>query len=866
MQPSLSFRRAIALFFALMLVACGNGTSEAGEATFEVDHTLKPVIDAIQFIDGFGTRPVGCIADDSGNQASFVEDEVIVTVDDRDALDQIAGRLNGTILFEVDPNESGLLEERSPIFALLRVDAPEATPEEVSALSAGRADGAGHLRLCSQRALNTLAAIARETLEEGSTLGANFLLTPDEMSSRETAEATSADGSPAFGRGFSSNAFELPYMDRAEEDDDDWVQDIGTAEAARMVHEVAGDATGRNRVDMMIIDGGFLRNGDFPGADIIPAGSFGQANAAGCGGGPCPWHGTTVASAALGRFDDGRAGAGPAGPVVLDEVSGEESSFVNPIFVQTPQMNFWDIIEFVVLRVPELALRFPDIANISASGDVPAGACLLGACHVLDEFGGFIRRAGILVFASAGNDAVDVDAERCGAARVVCFERAYRIPCEMPGVVCVGGLANDRNLRAEQRRSDGTIRGSAWGSKQHSGDDGSVDIYAPYGMWLVDTTSGVDATGVTSDRAKWTQGTSFSSPFTAGVAALIKAANPRLGANELWEVLRDTAHSNGPGASVNRWVNAFAAVTRALGGAVPMADIRQPLDGQRFSLGSSVRLNCDVDDADGADDVTVSWSSNVDGPIGALSSFTSYPRLSEGVHEITCTVSDGRFSVSDTVEISVGNDAPIVEIITPVTGDELHAGVAIWAHARVGDVNGNFDEVYWQIFNSADLPTGWTAEGSDVTIPHDHLGPGRYTLVATGYDTEGERTQDRLTLNVQPAFADNPPSVERLLVHPLTASELDTTESLFVGDLDEHRLVRITAYARDDHDPASALRYHWRIVGPDGVLEMESSSPYLVHDFPYGSTEVTVVVYDSRGPADGGSRPRSVTISVTTLI
>jgi serine protease len=878
MNKSLSFRSAIAFFLALSLTACGTGASEVGEATFEIDPTLSPVTDAIDFIEGSGTRPVGCMADDAGNHADFVEDEVIVTVDDSTELDEIAARLNGDVLFEVDPNQSGLLEERSPIFALLRVDAPEATPEEVAALAVGRADGAGHLRFCSQRALNTLAAIARESFEEGTRLGANFLLSPDEMSGRDTSEASTTVLSPPFGRGFSNNAFELPYMDRATEDDDDWVQDIGTAEAARMVHQVVGEATGRNRVDLMIIDGGFLPD-DFPEADIIPAGTFGQINPPNIcsNGAECPWHGTNVASAALGRFNDSRGGAGPAGPVV-DADSGEETSFVNPIFVQTPRMNFWDIIEFVVLRVPEIYTRFPDIANISASADVPAGACLLGACHILDEFGELLRRSGILVFASAGNDAADVDAERCGSLRVVCFERAYRIPCEMPGVICVGGLANDRNMRAEQR-SGASVTGSAWGSKQQSGDDGSVDIYAPYGMWLQETPARGAAPVVTSNRAKWTQGTSFSSPFTAGVAALVKAANPRLGANEIWEVLRDSAHTKGPGASINRWVNAFGAVKRALGGAVPLADILQPTDGSRFSLGTSVPLRCDVDDADGMDGVTVTWSSDLDGAVGAASSSTGASRLREGVHQITCTASDGRFAVSDTVEISVENDAPTVEITSPVAGTELYAGNAIWARARVGDVNGNFEEVYWQLFTSTDLPTGWTGTGAEVTIPRARLAPGRYTLVATGYDTEGARNQDRVTLNIRPALSDNPPSIDNVVVTPLTTNEYDSGDSLFTvscpvdmngdGRVDHQdlcRQVRITVYASDDHDPTDALRYEWTVRGPHGDFEIETSDPSFVDYYPLGNTEVSVVVYDTRGEAEGSSNPQSVTIKVTTFI
>jgi serine protease len=408
-STSLSYTRLLALFFALLLAACGSGgTGAGGDApTFAVDPTLEPHVSEIEFIDEPGIRRVGCIVDEDGRQADFVEDEVIVSVEDREELSEIAERLNGTVLFEVDPNAPGLLEDRAPVFALLRVDAPETSDEELAELSIGRAEGAGHLRLCSRRARNTLAAIARESAEEGTLVAANFLLRSDEMGNRLASESgATTGGGPAFGAGYSSNAFDLPYMNRGSE------QDIGTAEAARMVHEVVGTATGRNRVDLMIIDGGFLRLDDYPDAEIIPRGRFSRANPMNScsGGGDCPWHGTNVASAALGTFNDGVGAAGPAGPAQLDD-SEDETSFVNPIFVQTPRPNFWDILEFVFRRVPEVFARYPDIANLSFSADVPAGACLLGACTALDELGRWIERAGILVFASAGNDGADVDSE-----------------------------------------------------------------------------------------------------------------------------------------------------------------------------------------------------------------------------------------------------------------------------------------------------------------------------------------------------------------------------------------------------------------------------------------------------------------------
>ncbi len=167
---SLSFTQVIALFFSLLLAACGNGRAQGPTVRHPPSKstpTLQPAIDEIQFIDGAGSRPVGCIVDEDGNHADFVEDEVIVAVEVSEDIPEIAARLHGTVLFEVDPNATGLLAERSPIFALLRVDAPETSPEELAALAVGHGDGAGHLRLCSQRSLNTLAAIARESFDEG---------------------------------------------------------------------------------------------------------------------------------------------------------------------------------------------------------------------------------------------------------------------------------------------------------------------------------------------------------------------------------------------------------------------------------------------------------------------------------------------------------------------------------------------------------------------------------------------------------------------------------------------------------------------------------------------------------------------------
>ncbi len=630
MKRNLSFfdARALALLLGVSLAACGNG-GKSSDPTFDVDTAVEPNVPVITFVDESGERPVAAIADDRGRQIDFVEDEVILTIDDRDALPGIVDRLHGTVLKEIDPTVHGA-PEGTPLFVLVRIDPREADPEELRELILGsEGDNARQHRVSSQKGLDALTAMARESVEEGTQLGANFLFTYDGLSDRETAEASVGSGA-----GYSPNAFELPYMNRGS------AQDIGAAEAARMVRDAGRVPSEGNKVDFLIMDGGFLNLPDFPDAEMIPRGRFSRPNPYSCAtGADCFWHGTNVASAALGIFDDGIGAAGPA------------SEVVRPIFVQSPNPNLWDYLEHIFDTIPTALGHFPDIVNISASGDIPAGLCLVGVCHAVDVIGASVRAAGILVFASAGNDSQDVDAEDCFIA---CWEEAYRVPCEAPGVICVGGLAHDANTKA---------LGSAHGGKQRE-SSGSVDIYAPFSIFVHDTPTNTSITPPSTNAVR-VAGTSFSSPFAAAIGALIKAANPSLGAQGIWEVMRDTAHRSDK-YNMHRWVDAFSAVHRALGDAAPpYVRILQPTGDRGFSFGgAAVPLNCDVDDPDGMDDVEVTWSSNVDGVV-ANRGFSSTTRLSEGEHTLTCTASDGTFAITRSVSISIGNDAPTVSITNP---------------------------------------------------------------------------------------------------------------------------------------------------------------------------------------------------------
>ena len=84
-----------------------------------------------------------------------------------------------------------------------------------------------------------------------------------------------------------------------------------------------------------------------------------------------------------------------------------------------------------------------------------------------------------------------------------------------------------------------------------------VDIFGPYSMSL-----GADPNSPSPSTYVPQQGTSISSPFVAGVAALIWAANPNLTGPEVFALMKK--YASGPLLQMQRRVRAFGAVREAL--------------------------------------------------------------------------------------------------------------------------------------------------------------------------------------------------------------------------------------------------------------------------------------------------------------
>lgn len=611
---------------------------------FKVDARLVPAESVPDARDGTARR-LAAVVDDLGNRGVFIEDELIVVTDDPKALNGVVDRWHGEVIDTIDPARNDIAG-MSPQY-LVRVDPSGADtaelPEMLARLNPTR--DIEH-RVSSDRAIQLLTVAATEATK-GLTVGINWLASGADIPRGTTQESDTGPVGFNTGPAYWGNAFDWFYLR------DGGTLDIGVTQAWSVLAQ-----TGRldERVSIAVLDGGFApdTNGDFPAGwralSALPfTAATGSPNPSSCSGGTaCPWHGTAVANAAAGAVDNRAGAAGPAGPVAQMVLVHESADMFNGSVA--------------------LGLAYgagARIANMSWSGEVPA--TLSFTALPFDLVTREYRNLGMLLFAAAGNDHINVDDTDCFILRDLCWEETWVFPCENGGVICIGGIDTSASTR-----SSGDPRSRAPGSSYGAAD---VDLFAPYTVLV-----GPDPT--TGPGARAENGTSFASPFAAGVAALVWAAQPTLSADAVESILISTAHTS-PDLQVRRYVDAGAAVAEA---ATRTIRIVAPTDGQVVSLGRSIELNADVYE-DGHGPAVVRWTSG-SRELGSPELRTSSSDFGVGSQSIVVTASwaDGT-SVSDRVTINVRNDPPTVEILNPTTGTFIEQSQLVRWSARTFDPN-----------------------------------------------------------------------------------------------------------------------------------------------------------------------------------
>ena len=215
-----------------------------------------------------------------------------------------------------------------------------------------------------------------------------------------------------------------------------------------------------------------------------------------------PVHGTHVAGiiAAVGGNGVGVHGVAPSGvrllPIkVFDDAGGDTSA--DEVSAQDAVVSALHWIAGRPVDGPPTRSSPVQIANLSLGS---AGS--YAQIPALDDAVRVARRAGVLVLAASGNEG--------GSAGVIS-------PANGPCAVAIGSVDEDLGL---SRFSN------------YDADARSVDLVGPGGQSDGEPVTGVLST-IPDDTYGYLQGTSMSTPFAAGVAALLASRNPDWTAEDL---------------------------------------------------------------------------------------------------------------------------------------------------------------------------------------------------------------------------------------------------------------------------------------------------------------------------------------------
>jgi hypothetical protein len=777
--------------------------SEPGTFRYTVDPSVVPAVASIEGPDG--PRPVAAAADDEGTVTSFVANEIIVATEERSIVDDILGQHGGTIISETRLSDYGI---DGPTTYIIRVDV--ATADLAGFGADMESIGSGGEITFSDNEAAGLVAIAAAGAAAGLPVGINVVgagvSIPD-----STAEAPNDDGDPR-------DAYRWNTLRRGT------VIDIGVPEAWSLLHHV-----GRldNRVAIAILDSGFDPDEDFAPWDSWSAwatDAIGTENSGSCGDHECPWHGTGVASVALAVPDNNYGSAGTGGPVG------------DPIFIRTTYD--WGTAVRAAAHAYSMGAR---IINMSFGADV--NWILAPLVWPVEPTFVALRDLGAVFIAAAGNDGLNVDTRRAIGNK----EKTYHFPCEGPGIICVGGLEGPNS---EYAHSNSNYRGT--------GDvGGTVDIYAPFC-----NVAGPDPEH--PGNVIWTVcGTSSASPYVAGVAALVLAADPSLSSQEVWEILRDTANLSETGGT--RRVNAHGAVLEAIGTFL-IVEIIEPTDGSssnRTSVGLVANLTV-ISPPGETLPVDIVWRSSEDGQLQARTvdvtlgdddgihverlSFTYTPSQQE--HTFTFTATAGDQSASDSISYGFLNDPPDVTVEALGTG-EVCFGETVTFDGTAFDPQqptGAYLDFEWSSNLDGVLSTFSAGNSSDFSTSNLSVGKHKITLEVT--DTAGSVGRESVALRV---LAPTDPKCSNLAPSAVILKPSRDTTVLTEGvdSIGPYVDLFVLAEVSDAEDSLADLRIEWRsAVESSAVLATGIEAKIRLHITDGSCSQIhhlELIVIDTEG-------------------
>lgn len=539
------------------LAASNNPATARDDAlpSFRVDTRLRP--DPPELDPAHGVqRPLVVVRDEDGVIERFVVDQIILYPSRVRSLAEFQALFGGQVLSEgkvpappegVDPDR--IRAVRPPAHLLLRVDTAK-MPTQRLHQDAAEVGLKGRFNLSSEEGLRLTALLARATLE-------GFDLEPVMVGETNLAEHPTASGflDPTQCTGPASLRF--PYLC------DGPPPQTGTAKAWDHL-ELLRPLYSPRSVFVAVIDRGFTvdpsgnrayGNLDLPSwspgynfnaesSDLtahffdLPDGSTSPCDTAKVGhdpqqvnreAGAC-WHGTSMTAVAT-AIANNRYG-----------VAGVGQPHATPMLFQDDSTTYsWG-------RALWTALSWgADVVNLSLAHGCGRFSRNCGG-RLLRDAAVEAYHQGVSVVASAGNIARSNN-------------NSQVVPCELFHVICVGALADDSPVAATWGEE-----GSNWGSQ--------VDVWSPTNIRVApvprfDGTNWKETPFLGYEQLQPVGGTSGAAAFVSGAVALIRSADPSLGAAGVIDILAQTVDRGSSDPKVlEGWgmLDVFAAVYRAAAG------------------------------------------------------------------------------------------------------------------------------------------------------------------------------------------------------------------------------------------------------------------------------------------------------------
>ena len=285
-----------------------------------------------------------------------------------------------------------------------------------------------------------------------------------------------------------------------------------------------------------------------------------------------------------------------------------------------------------------------------------------------------------------------------------------------------------------------------------------VDVSAP-GASLITTRNGGGYYRVS--------GTSFSSPTTAGVVALILGANASLSPSEAESILEASATDLGASGwdqyYGNGRVDAAAAVSMALAGVpsdnqAPVASVTSPGGGSEVSGSVSITINASDNDMVAKVELYVDGSrvaTDSNAPFSFSWDSTGHADGTAGIHAVA-TDASGNQGQSSVVNVNVSNASstpppppivddvpPMVNITSPSSGATVSGTVNIQASTSDNEaielVTVYVDDATLCVSSSTSVSCGWNTKKA---------GSGNHSIRVVARDTSGNTAEDNIAVSV----------------------------------------------------------------------------------------------------------------------